>query len=97
MKLGADDYLTKPFKIDELLEAVKVRLEKKDRISKEIDKFRLSISCMLPHEFRTPLSIIRGYAELLSNASDLRLSLDSVAKMASNIFPFLVFRHRRGT
>lgn len=32
MELGADDYLTKPFKLDELLRAVESRLKKKERI-----------------------------------------------------------------
>src|SRR5690606_16248939 len=36
MELGADDYLTKPFKIRELLRAVEVRLRKKEIINQNI-------------------------------------------------------------
>jgi DNA-binding LytR/AlgR family response regulator len=34
MEIGADDYLTKPFKLEELLKAINVRLMKRERISK---------------------------------------------------------------
>lgn len=34
MQLGADDYITKPFDYDELLSAIKIRIEKQDRIQK---------------------------------------------------------------
>ena len=38
MNLGADDYLTKPFEENELLEAIASRLKKKDNLRKEIAK-----------------------------------------------------------
>lgn len=38
MNLGADDYLTKPFEENELLEAISCRLKKHDSLTKEITK-----------------------------------------------------------
>ncbi len=65
MRMGADDYLTKPFDKRELLASIKARLEKRAAITKKWDDLRLTISSMLPHELRTPLSVIIGCAELL--------------------------------
>ncbi len=70
MELGADDYLTKPFTRDELLRAVSTRLTKQAVISREmqtkLDELRGSIALALPHEIRTPLTGIIGYAEMLA-------------------------------
>lgn len=60
MQLGADDYLTKPFDIDDLLSAVRSRLEKQAAVSKQLDDLRLNLSMLLPHELRTPLNVIIG-------------------------------------
>lgn len=71
MALGADDYIAKPFKMAELLEAVEARLMKIARLEKhfeqKLDALRDNILLALPHELRTPLSLIIGYAEILTN------------------------------
>ncbi len=71
MNLGADDYLPKPFSIDELLRTVSMRLAKFDahekRSKQELEEVRLRIASSLPHEFRTPLSGLIGFAEMLKN------------------------------
>ncbi|MEZ4703141.1 MAG: response regulator [Rhodothermales bacterium] len=69
MNLGADDYLTKPFNEDELLSAVEARLEKRalelQKREEAIDSLRGRLQKVLPHELRTPLVAILGYAQLL--------------------------------
>lgn len=69
MEHGADDYLTKPFTLDELLRAVRTRLNKEDTVSqklqRKLDELRSSIAVSLPHELRTPLAgILTGMAIL---------------------------------
>jgi DNA-binding response OmpR family regulator len=70
MTLGADDYVTKPFDHDELLAAVNTRLEKQAAVRKAYEKrlntFQQALVYTLPHEFRTPLTAILGYAEIIS-------------------------------
>lgn len=69
MVLGADDYLTKPFRVNELLESIRVRLERIDELekaaSKRIDAMAENIMTALPHELRTPLNTIIGFSEML--------------------------------
>lgn len=69
MNLGADDYLTKPFELEDLLSAIHTRLKKHATISehftKKIDELSLNLSYNLPHELRTPLTGIIGFAQLL--------------------------------
>ncbi|MFT5736664.1 MAG: DNA-binding response OmpR family regulator [Maribacter sp.] len=47
MNLGADDYLTKPFDEDELLEAIACRLQKHDSLTKELSKNLKGINIFL--------------------------------------------------
>lgn len=70
MELGADDYLTKPFTLEELTSAVRTRLIKQSRLHDaylaQLENVRDSLVYTLPHELRTPLVTILGYADLLS-------------------------------
>ena len=71
MGLGADDYLTKPFTVNELMTAVNTRLAKKaafERVSeRKLEDLRGSIGKALPHELLTPLNGILGLSDLLAN------------------------------
>lgn len=69
--LGAEDYLVKPFDWEDLLVAVKSRLERFEAIrtasESEIATLKNRILNTLSHEFRTPLTYITGYADLLQD------------------------------
>jgi two-component system, sensor histidine kinase and response regulator len=69
MNLGADDYLTKPFTFDELLQAISTRLKRNEEIiqksEEKFDKISSKIVSLMPHEFYTPLSSILGFSEIL--------------------------------
>jgi signal transduction histidine kinase len=71
MNLGADDFLVKPFSFKDLLSAVDARLTKRkdliDDAERKLTQLRLSISLALPHELRTPLAGILGFAEVLAD------------------------------
>jgi two-component system, sensor histidine kinase and response regulator len=75
MELGADDYLTKPFTHEELLQAISSRLSKQTQIiretEKKIDDLRKNISYALPHELRTPLSGIIGPAKMMLESMEM--------------------------
>ncbi len=75
MGLGADDYLTKPFENNELLDAVRTRLEQRQTLDEEakeqLTRLRESITTALPHELRTPLNTIIGFSDMLIVESNL--------------------------
>jgi signal transduction histidine kinase len=74
MTLGADDFLVKPFTGAELLSAVESRLlkhkEAADEAERKLSQLRASISLAMPHELRTPLSSIVGFAQILVEEGD---------------------------
>jgi two-component system, sensor histidine kinase and response regulator len=69
MDSGADDYLTKPCTSIQLITAVTARLEKwtlmNNVYKQDLDELRGNLIRMLPHELRTPLSGILGYADIM--------------------------------
>lgn len=74
MELGADDYLTKPFTPEEVMAVVQSRIEKQHNWRQATEALATSYSqemmSVLPHEFRTPLNSILGFAELMSMSAD---------------------------
>ncbi len=71
-RLGADDYLVKPFEIEDLLVAVSSKIERvkvvRQVANAELARLKQGILNTLSHEFRTPLTYISGYTELLQSA-----------------------------
>lgn len=88
MELGASDYLTKPFTAPELIAAVRTQLKKRvtfEVLAEErLDDLRENIILTLPHEIRTPLTGILGFADLLVSDSQ-KLSREKIGEMASFI------------
>jgi len=95
MKLGADDFITKPFDIDELLDAVNARLKKSEKIqrnyNRQIEEIRSSVRKSIPHEIRTPLNIILGMSDFLkkhfdnTSNSDAKEMLDNISESARRL------------
>jgi two-component system sensor histidine kinase/response regulator len=88
MDLGADDYLAKPFTMDEFLNCVSVRLQRSQLYKKAEDRalvhFRETISHSLPHEVFTPLTGILGFTEVLREEIG-RVSPAEASKMVAEI------------
>lgn len=70
-ELGVDDYVTKPFKADDLLLAIRSRLDRARDVERvqagREDKLKKNILTILNHEFRTPLTFIVAYSDLLGD------------------------------
>ncbi|MBF0545344.1 MAG: response regulator [Candidatus Riflebacteria bacterium] len=69
MSLGADDYIVKPFARGELLASVASRIERKKDIAKSLDTLKASLGLSSPHEFRTCLNGIMGFAEIIRSSA----------------------------
>lgn len=83
MTLGADDYIVKPFDTDELLDAIKVKLKKKELLSQQIELLGSELNRIkqllsakdeilenFNQELRRPLSNIKLALEMLEGEGD---------------------------
>jgi len=88
MKLGADDYLPKPFSVAELLSVVRTRLDKTESLRKDAEEraksLRSHISLMLPQDLLNPLTGILGLAGILCDEAEI-LGPDEAAELARDI------------
>lgn len=77
-QLGVDDYLVKPFEAEDLLVAVESRIQRQrglnDAYARRFDALKRSILTVLNHEFRTPLTFVVAYADMLKNHDSVSLS-----------------------
>ncbi len=85
---GADDYLTKPFRPEELLEAITTRLDRQTELEcgyyKRAEKLRKGVNHLLAQELSGPLKGILGVtADLLRDSG--RLAPEKVAAGARQI------------
>jgi two-component system, sensor histidine kinase and response regulator len=97
MGLGADDYLTKPYTVKELMAAVTTRLNKKaalQRLSeRKLEELRGNIGAALPHELLTPLNGILGLAGLLAD-DQTRIEANETREFALGIQQSAMRLHR---
>lgn len=89
MDLGADDYIAKPFKASELQAAIEARLAKQamlqNKYEEKISALRDNILLAVPHELRSPLSIIIGYSDILASDPEA-LTISQIGRLSKSIY-----------
>ncbi|MFN8374058.1 MAG: hybrid sensor histidine kinase/response regulator [Anaerolineae bacterium] len=75
MELGADDYVTKPFRYTDLVGAVRSRLARHEALTQsraeELERTKTSLRYLVAHELRTPLLSINLVKEIISRQKNL--------------------------
>lgn len=88
MIAGVDDYLTKPPKIEELLQAIRAKLKRRAELANlramQIREVKRGILTILNHEFRTPLTPVVAYADMV-NSDPASFSEDELRLFLSGI------------
>ncbi len=97
MDLGSDDYVTKPFTRDELLNSISTRFKKIDEINLNqvelLNELRTNIIGHLPHELITPLNAILCYGEYLKDYSG-SVNTTELTEIGTHIFQSGTRLHR---
>jgi len=79
--LGVDEYVIKPFDTDDLLMTIETRLKRHRDIeqanARTIDTIKRQIMTILNHEFRTPLTLVVAYADMLNELNELNIETAS--------------------
>lgn len=69
--LGVDDYLTKPFDIEDLLVTIQAKIRRRAQLEaahdRQLASLKQTILSTLTHEFRTPLTYIATYSEMMKD------------------------------
>ena len=88
MESGADGFLPKPFDRNELLNLVSTQLAKSAFIDEKITKKMMDVgknlTCVLPHEFRTPMNQIVFSAKYIQKHTDI-LDTDDIKDLSGDI------------
>jgi len=89
MNLGANDFIMKPFNVEDLIQAVEVRFKEvkqnKEEAQRAIDELSESITRSLPHELRTPMTGVLGLAELLMSQSQ-EMTYEEIKDLAQSLY-----------
>jgi two-component system sensor histidine kinase/response regulator len=89
MQLGADDYITKPFVLQDLLAAIETRLAKRERLRQsgyaELERLCESLAHTLPYQLNSPLTGILGATDLLRDLGDEDLDVAEIHDLVNII------------
>ncbi|MBC8170389.1 MAG: response regulator [Anaerolineae bacterium] len=82
MRLGVDDYVVKPYDPGDLLVKIESRLERlravRNAHSEVMNNLKRQILTILNHEFRTPLTFVVAYADMLNEPDAQQLSQEEI-------------------
>lgn len=87
--MGADVYLTKPFEAPDLIVTVEALLKRNRDIQRvtetEVTDVKRKIMTILNHEFRTPLTLVVAYAEMLKEFDPEKMSPEEVINFLKGV------------